>query len=206
MIDGFHRLRHDTVIGRDDEHDDVRHLGAAGTHGGERLVARRVDEGHQAAARHRHLVGADVLRDAAGLAGRHVGGADGVEQRGLAVVDVAHDGDHRGTRLEIDLVLVGGAHQAFLDVGFGDALRRVAELTHDELGRIGVDHIVDLVHGALLHEQLDDVHGALRHAVGELLDGNDLRDDDFAHDLIAWLDDAHLAHLLALATAFQGGE
>ena len=41
------------------------------------------------------LIGADVLGDAAGLAGDHVGLADGVEQRGLAVVDVAHDGDDR---------------------------------------------------------------------------------------------------------------
>ena len=42
-----------------------------------------------------HLVGADVLGDAAGLARGHLGLADGVEQRGLAVVDVAHDRDHR---------------------------------------------------------------------------------------------------------------
>ena len=45
------------------------------------------------------LVGADVLGDAAGLAGRHRGLADGVEQRRLAVVDVAHDRDDRGARL-----------------------------------------------------------------------------------------------------------
>ena len=36
-------------------------------------------------------VGADVLGDAAGLARRDAGLADGIEQRGLAVVDVAHE-------------------------------------------------------------------------------------------------------------------
>ena len=41
------------------------------------------------------LVGADVLGDAAGLAGDHVGGADRVQQLGLAVVDVTHDRDDR---------------------------------------------------------------------------------------------------------------
>ena len=41
------------------------------------------------------LVGADVLGDATGLAGDHVGVADLVEQLRLAVVDVAHDGDDR---------------------------------------------------------------------------------------------------------------
>ena len=42
-----------------------------------------------------HLVGTDVLRDAAVLARDDVGVADRVEQLGLAVVDVTHDGDDR---------------------------------------------------------------------------------------------------------------
>ena len=41
------------------------------------------------------LVGADVLGDAARLTGDDVGVADLVEQRRLAVVDVAHDRDDR---------------------------------------------------------------------------------------------------------------
>ena len=93
VIDGLHRLRHDAVVGGDHQHHDVGHLGAALAHGGERLVARRVDERDLLAVGRHHLIGADVLGDAACLAGRNVGVADGVEQRGLAVVDVAHDGD-----------------------------------------------------------------------------------------------------------------
>ena len=72
-------------------------LRAAGTHRGERLVARGVEEGDHAA-RRLDVVGADVLRDAAGFARRDLGAADVVEQRGLAVVDVAHDGDDRRAR------------------------------------------------------------------------------------------------------------
>ena len=72
-------------------------LRAAGAHGGERLVARRVEEGHDLVAVV-HLVGADVLGDAACLAGRDLGLADRVEQRRLAVVDVPHDRDHRRAR------------------------------------------------------------------------------------------------------------
>ncbi len=90
----------DAVVGGDDEHDDVGHLRAARAHRGERLVARRVEEDDVAAVGV-HLVGADVLRDAAGLARGDVGLADGVEQRRLAVVDVAHDGDHRRARHQI---------------------------------------------------------------------------------------------------------
>ena len=101
VVDRLDRLRHHAVVGGDDEHDDVGDLGAAGAHGGERLVARGVEERDAPAVADGRLVGADVLRDAAGL-GRDDGGlADRVEQRRLAVVDVAHDRDDRGARLEI---------------------------------------------------------------------------------------------------------
>ena len=88
------RLRHDAVVGRHDEDDDVGDPGAAGAHQRERLVARRVEEDHRPLV-DRDLVGADVLRDAAGLALGDLRLADRVEQRRLAVVDVAHDGDDR---------------------------------------------------------------------------------------------------------------
>ena len=69
VVDRLDRLRHRPVVGGDDQHDDVGHLGAARTHRRERLVAGRIQE-HDVAALARHLVGADVLRDAAGLARR----------------------------------------------------------------------------------------------------------------------------------------
>jgi hypothetical protein len=74
-----------------------------------------------------HLVGADVLGDAAVLAGHHVGGAQRVEQAGLAVVDVAHDGDHRRPRQQV-IVHVLGADEALFDVGFRHAARRCGRI------------------------------------------------------------------------------
>ena len=62
-------------------------------------------------------------------------------------------------------------------------LTRVAEFLGDELRGIGVDHVGDLHHLALLHQQADDVDAALGHAVGEFLDGDRLRDDHFADEL-----------------------
>jgi hypothetical protein len=63
----------------------------------------------------------------------------------------------------------------------------VAELFGDELGGVGVDHVGDLVHLALLHQQPDDVDAALAHAVGELLDRDRLGDDDVARELFLLL-------------------
>ena len=98
VVERLDRLRHDAVVGRDDQDHDVGGLGTTGTHGGERLVTRGVDEGDRpvvALVLDVHLVRADVLGDAAGLALGHLGLADRVEQLGLAVVDVTHDGHDR---------------------------------------------------------------------------------------------------------------
>ena len=94
-----------------------------------------------------HLVGADVLGDAAGFACRHVGFANGVEQRGLAVIDVAHDGDHGRTR-NFELAGVFGFENLF-DGLVGDLLFVAddggggAELGGDVLHHLGVEGLVD---------------------------------------------------------------
>ena len=93
VVDGLHRLRHDAVVRRNDENDDIGDGRAARTHGGERRVAGGIDEGDLLAFAEGDGVRADALRDAARLAFRDVGLADGVKEGGLAVVDVAHDGD-----------------------------------------------------------------------------------------------------------------
>ena len=185
-MDRFDRLRHDAVIGRDHQHDDVGDLGAAGAHRGERGVAGRIDEGDPSAGRRGHLIGADMLGDAAGFAGRDFGRADGVEQRGLAVVDMAHDGDDRRARLQVRRIVRRIEH-AFFDVGFGDAPHGVAEFLGDQLGGVGVDRIGDLRHVPLLHQDADHVDGALGHAVGQFLDGDRFRDRHFAGDLFLGL-------------------
>ena len=183
VIDRLDRLRHDAIVGGNHEHDDVGDLGAARAHGGEGGVARRVDESDLASRGCSDLVGADVLGDAAGFACRHFGRANGVEQRSLAVVDVAHDGHHRRT-LRQRRRIVGDVEEALLDVGFSDALDGVAQFLGQELGGIGIDHIVDLCHVTLLHQELDHIDRALGHAVGELLDGDGFRNGDVAHELL----------------------
>ncbi len=73
MIDRLDGLRHDAIIGRNHEHDDVRHLGAACAHRRERGMAWRVDERDSVAARQRDLISPDMLRNAAGFAANNVG-------------------------------------------------------------------------------------------------------------------------------------
>ena len=103
VVNGFERLRHHTIIGGHNQHNDVGGLGSARPHAGKRLMARCVEKYDLAAECRRllvqdgYLVSANVLGDATGFASGHVGQSDGVEQRGLAVIYVAHDGNHRRT-------------------------------------------------------------------------------------------------------------
>ena len=181
VADRLDRLRHDAVVGRHDQYDDVGDLRAARAHRGEGRVAGRVDEGDCLAAGRDDLVGADVLGDAAGLARHDIGVADRVEQRRLAVIDMAHDGDDRRARNGRAFV-VGPIEQAFLDVGLGDALDRMAHFLGDELRGVGVEHVGQGHHAALAHQKLDHVDRALGHAVREFLDGDRLRQNDLARD------------------------
>ena len=118
VIDRFEGLGHDAVVGRHHQDHDIGDLGAAGTHAGEGFVTGRVDEDDLIAVL-LHVIRADVLRNAAGFPARHVRGPDRVEQRGLTVIDVAHDGDHGRT-----------ANQVFVDLGDLDILHRFLFVGH----------------------------------------------------------------------------
>src|SRR4051812_36099518 len=160
VVDRLAGLRHHAVVGRDDDDRDVGDLGAAGAHGGERLVAGRVEEGDDLVA-DVDLVGADVLGDAAGLACDDVGLAHGVEQRCLAVVDVAHDRDHRRALDEV----VGGVLELRLlvdVVGRVDDLDLLVELVGEDLDRVVGQRLGQRGHLAQLHQLLD--HLGDRHA------------------------------------------
>ena len=200
MVECLDRLRLDAIIGGDDEHGDIRHLRAAGAHGGECLVARRIDEGDGTlclAGVGDDLVGADVLGDPTGLASDDIRLADRVEQLGLAVVDVAHDGHDRRTRHEIALValvlaeveregleqfaiLVLGRHHLDVEVEF--ATEELQCVVIDRLGR--GDHLPELEeHG----------HEICRARIDLLREVGQARTTGKSHDLAIAAGQAHTA-------------
>jgi len=106
VVEGLRGLRFHAIVRRDDKHHQVGGFRATRPHRGERLVARGVDEGDLALVAvdfGRCLVGPDVLGDSAGLRRRHVRVPDRVEQFGLAVIDVTHDGHYRWPRHKVVL-------------------------------------------------------------------------------------------------------
>jgi hypothetical protein len=179
VIDRLDRLFLDAIVGGDHQHDDVGDIGAAQAHLGERGVAGRVDEGDLGAAVKLNLIGADMLGDAAGLVGGDIGLAQGIEQRGLAVVDVPHDGDHWRPRGHFG-IHVWSAFQPEFDICRRNALDPVAKFLHQELRGVGVDRLIDRRHDPHFHQRLDHLAAAFGHAVGQFLDGDRLGHDDLA--------------------------
>ena len=79
VIHGFLGLGHYTVIGGHHQDNDVGALGTPRTHRREGGVARSIQEGHHAMVGF-NVVCANVLGDTPGLAGRHLGTANVIQQ------------------------------------------------------------------------------------------------------------------------------
>jgi len=120
-----------------------------------------------------------VLRDAARLAGGDLGAPDEVEQRGLAVVDVAHDGHDRRTRQFLGLGLA--LQVLFQFIGLEQDCS-VSHFGDHELRGLLVDGLVDGRHYAEVHQGLDDVRCLDRHLLRDFADGDRLADGDLALD------------------------
>ena len=129
------------------------------------------------------VVRADVLRDSAGFALGHVGDADGVEQRRLAVIDVAHDGDHRRTRLR-DPAPPSAVSMSCMRLFFVADLwtwkRRIRAQIPS--ASFDVQSLVDGGEDLAVHQLLDDQLALTSELFGKLFDGDAFRDRDLAID------------------------
>ena len=174
MADGLDGLGHHAVIGGNHQHGDVGRHRAAQAHGSEGLVAGGVQEGDLPAVEV-DGVRADVLGDAACLARSHAGLADVVQQTGLAVVDVAHDGHDRRAR---DQILLRVLHVLLLEGvlgGLGNLLFKLdVVLRADQTGGLVIQLVVDGGDDAQHHQLLDDLAGGLADALGQVAHGDRL--------------------------------
>ena len=148
--DGLDGLGHHAVVGGDDQDHDIGDVGAAGTHRGERFMARGIDERDRPAVG-LDLVSADVLGDAAALGIDDVRLANAIQERRLAVVDVAQDRDDRRPRHEV-LRRAGGrerVEQVVLGRAQVNDLELDAKLESEHGGHVVVERGVD--GGELVH-------------------------------------------------------
>ena len=183
VVDRLDGLRHHAVISRDDEDHDVRGPGSPGAHRGERLVTGGVEEDDGAVV-HFDPISTDVLGDPPGLSFGDLGLADGVQERRLSMIDVAHDrhdrraggpgrcgdrSDFRGFR--------GGPRELELLFERNDG-RFDPDFLRDLDGGRGIERLVHGREDSPLHEQPLDVFREHTELLGQLLDGDPFRQED----------------------------
>ncbi|KAF1003226.1 MAG: hypothetical protein GAK36_00288 [Pseudomonas sp.] len=179
VLNSLDGLWHHAVVRGHHQDHDVGRLGTTGTHRRKRGVARGIEERHHATVGF-NVVCTDVLGNAAGFACSYLGTTDVVEQRGLTVVNVAHDGHNRRTGNRFTFKLQG-LGQGVFQGGVADQGHFVAQLFGNQLGSFLIQYLVDGGRGAQLEHELDDFSGLDRHLLGKVAHSDGLADLHFTH-------------------------
>ncbi len=147
-----------------------------------------------------------MLGDAAGFAGDHIGPAQRVEQAGLAMIDMAHDRDDRGARLQmlgiVDIFVVTD-----VDIAFADAFHLMAEFGDEQFGgvlidRVGAVTIMPILNSALTRSPVFSAMRLARSWTVIAFGHHDIADLLFARRRLA----GRVRALFLFAGALQRGE
>ncbi len=184
MVDRLAGLIHHPVVGRHHQDHDIGNLGTTGAHLGEGLMAGGIEEDQITLGR-TDIMGPDMLGNPAGLTGRHIGLADGVQDRGLAVIDMAHHRDHRGSghRLTARLLLIQIENALLPGL---TQLNLVAELGGYQGGGVDIHSLVDGGHYPHPHQFGDNLVGLGSHPMGEIADRDGFVDGDALLDRLGF--------------------
>ena len=185
VIDGFFGLRHNAVICGDDENNDVGDFRSASAHPGERFVAGRVNE-NDAAIFRADFVSTDMLRNSARLTRGDIGLADGVEEAGLAMIDVAHHRDYRRARHEVSGLLF--LLRLFLNqlLFEGHDLDDAVEGLRESRRRLDIEGLVNAGENTFIEERFQEFFRANVEFFGKLANRHAFGDRHFARFALDW--------------------
>ena len=181
MLDSFYRLRHDTVIGGNHQHHDIRGLSTTRTHRGKCCVTRCIKECNRAVFCF-CLVGTNMLGNTASLTRSNTRGTNVIEQGGLAVINVAHDRDHRWTWFGIAFARTSNqsCQRRFHIIG-AHRIGVVTHLLNHEDSGVLVQQLIDSSHDAHRHHRLDHFSSLDSHFIGQLGNRDGLRHINIAN-------------------------
>ena len=155
MVDSLDGLRHYAVICCYNQNSYVSNLCAARTHCGEGLMARGIKENNLLALII-YFISTDMLGNTASLTRGNIRFADSVQQRGFAVVNVAHNSDYRRTWQTLFRRIVNLRY--FSRIFFRSLLAYLyAKVITNQLCGIVVDILVDRNHHAQHEQSLDNL-------------------------------------------------
>ena len=184
MLDSLDGLRLDAIIGSDDQDDDISRSCTTRTHRCKGRVPGRIQKCNFSLV-DVDRVRTDMLGDTAGLAGRDLGVAYVIEQSGLAMIDVSHDGNDW---CPYDLItgwrLI--CQQVCIDIRAADRLGDMTQLFHHQDRSVLIDDLVNRHHRAHVEQDLDDFIALHCHLLRKLRHGNAFGNLDLADNRCGW--------------------
>ena len=177
MVDGFHGLRHDTVVCRYDKDCDIGAVGTAHTHGGKCLMPRGIQECNRTIADPDDR-GTDCLCNTAALTVGYMCMTDSIQKRSLAVIDMAHHADNRRTRFQILRIVLDILQKLFGCSNLYFLLTENIVINGNLLRRLKIDLVVDGEHLALHKQFFDNLCRLNLHLVRQFLQRQRFRNDN----------------------------
>ena len=205
MTNRFYRLRHNPVVRRNNQNNNVGNFRTAGAHLGKCRVPRRIDKRYALTVFQANLIRTDMLRNPAGFMAGNVRRTQVVQQRRLAVVNVPHNRNNGRTRL-FQFFRIFRIAQSFFHVGIGNTTDTVPHFFHDDLRRIGIYRLGNRCHNPQLHQLFYNVRSAFRHTGRQFLNGNRFGNDDFAINFFGRLLLTELFLAFLFARTFDGSQ
>ena len=171
MADSFNCLRHHSIISGNDENNNICYFGSPRTHCRKGRVTRRIDESYFLTIIFGNLISPDMLGNTPSLTGDNTGFTQCVKQGCFTMVNVTHNSHNRRTRLFIFISIFFRIDAVFY-ICICDTIDLMPQFFGKQFGSIGINRIVDFCHNTLLHQQFNDIHSSLRHAVRKFLNSN----------------------------------
>ena len=173
MGNGLLGLIHYTVIGSNNQHNDIGNLGTTGTHFGKGSMTRGVNKG-DIPGRSLDVIGSNMLGNSTCLTFSNIRLADGIQDRGLTMVDMPHDCDHResGLFLATRLFFLQGRNAKL----FGHPLLHlIAKVGGYQGCRIQIKRLVDGSHDTKPHKLCNNLVGLDTHSFGKITNTDGLK-------------------------------
>ena len=99
MIDCLNSLGHNTIISRHNKNNNICHLCTPCPHSSKCFMARCIKKSDFSVTIHSNLVSSNMLSNTTRLTSNNFAVSNMIEQRGLAMINMSHDCNNRGTCL-----------------------------------------------------------------------------------------------------------
>ena len=173
MIDGFHRLRHNTIVGCYNNNSDICYFCSTSTHSRKGFMTRCIQESNTTAVRQLHIISTNMLSDTTRFTGNHIRITDIIQQRSLTMVNVSHHRNNRWTRNPIFFVIFIFICLDCFNYISTYIFRLETELFSNNINCFSIQTLVDRNHNTDTHASRYDFRNRHIHHISQIVSCNE---------------------------------